>query len=47
MGTINRPLRMEGAINPDQYGADILYMIREMRAYNLEHQYMAAYCAGP
>jgi len=38
---------MEGAINPDQYGADILYMIREMRAYNLEHQYMAAYCAGP
>jgi hypothetical protein len=38
---------MEGFISQDQYGADILRMIREMRAYKLEHQYMAAYCAGP
>jgi hypothetical protein len=38
---------MEGAISQDQYQADILYMIREMRAYKLEHQYIAAYCAGP
>jgi hypothetical protein len=38
---------MEGVINQDQYREDILYMIREMRAYKLEHQYMAAYCAGP
>jgi hypothetical protein len=38
---------MEGAISQDLYQTDILYMIREMRAYKLEHQYMAAYCAGP
>lgn len=38
---------MEGAIDHDQYQADILYMIREMRAYKLENHYIATYCAGP
>lgn len=38
---------MEGEISQEQYQADILYMIREMRAYKLEHQYIAAYCADP